>query len=64
MDSVQEETRVVSTTGLILVNGTQSSSSTLKAPTQTDGSKPNKYGNLIGESSSGLKGRKPCKHLF
>ena len=39
----------------------QSSSSTSRAPTQTDGRKPCKFGNLRGESPSGLKGRRPCR---
>ena len=36
-----------------------SSSSTSRAATQTDGRKPCKYGNLRGDSPSGLKGKRP-----
>ena len=39
----------------------QSSSSTSRAPTQTDGRKPYRCGSPRGASSSGLKGKRPCK---
>ena len=42
----------------------QSSSSTSKASTQTDGRKPYKYGSPRGESPSGLKGKRPCKKFI
>ena len=42
----------------------QSSSSSSRAPTQTDGRKPYQYGILRGESPSGLKGRKPCQNFL
>ena len=48
--------------GLFLVNG-QSSSSTLRTPTQTDGRKLYKHGSLKGEHSSDLKGGK-CALVF
>ena len=42
----------------------QSSSSTLRTPTQSDGRKPSIFRSSRGASPSGLKGRKPCKHFF
>ena len=42
----------------------ESSSSTFKAPTQTDGRKPYGFRAPRGVSPSGLKGPKPCKHFL
>ena len=42
----------------------QSSSSTSKAPTQTDERKPYRYGSPRGASLSGLKDRKPCQNIL
>ena len=64
MDSVRKEILVVFTTGLVLVKGAQSSSSTSKAPTQIDGRKPYIFRPPRGASPSGLKGRKPCHNFL
>ena len=58
--SVQKETLVVSTTGLILVNGHNAP----LAPTQTDGREPYIFRPPRGASPAGLKGRKPCRNFL
>ena len=57
-------TLAVATMGSIVGNTTQSSSSTSRAPTQTDGRKPYKNNSPRGESPSRLTGKRACKNFF
>ena len=61
MDSVQGEIPAVVNRGSHSGQRAQSSSSISRAPTQSDARVLYKYGNLRGESPSGLKGKRLCK---
>ena len=63
LDNVRKETPVVFNHGSHIGQRAQSSSSTLRTPTQTDGWKPYENGSPRGASPSGFKGSKACEQF-